>query len=88
MKFNKTIKLILKFTTYLRNLIMSQLRVCLLQPFKNILQFLPIKCWITTAGKVRNGGPFILYPYQLQMNIQLKIWQFVKINFNLKIAQN
>ena len=44
MKFNKTIKLILKFTTYLRNLIMSQLRVCLLQPFKNILQFLPIKC--------------------------------------------
>ena len=44
MKFNKTIKLILKFTTYLRNLIMSQLRVCLLQLFKNILQFLPIKC--------------------------------------------
>ena len=50
MKFKKTIKLILKFTTYLCNLIMSQLRVCLLQLFKKYItvfthQMLNYYCW-------------------------------------------
>ena len=52
---------------------MSQLCLFTSNLSKTSLQFLPFKCSITTVGKVRNGDPFIPYPYRLQMNIQLKI---------------